>query len=66
MTDDAYKERADAAYDKLDHYLRNNLDDADYAEYSEALDRVYGYTLSGTSDVPGATRQDEQNKGGAA
>ncbi|MCI2809336.1 hypothetical protein [Eoetvoesiella caeni] len=26
------------AYDKVDRFLRNNLDDDDYAEYSEALD----------------------------
>lgn len=29
------------AYDKIDYYLRNNLYDDDYAEYSEALDAVY-------------------------
>jgi hypothetical protein len=28
------------AYDKIDHFLRNNLNDADYAEYSAALDEV--------------------------
>lgn len=28
------------AYAKLDHYLRNNLDDVDYTEYSQALDVV--------------------------
>lgn len=38
MPDD--KER-DAAYDKIDRFLRNNLDDTDYAEYSEALELVY-------------------------
>ena len=32
----------DTAYDKIDRYLRNNLDDADYADYSAALDLVYG------------------------
>lgn len=30
----------DNAYDKIDRFLRNNLDDADYAEYSAALDEV--------------------------
>ena len=30
----------DAAYDKIDRFLRNNLDDNDYAEYSEALDEI--------------------------
>ena len=28
------------AYDKVDRFLRNNLDDVDYAEYSEALECV--------------------------
>lgn len=26
------------SYDLIDRFLRNNLDDVDYAEYSEALD----------------------------
>lgn len=30
-----------AAYDMVDHFLRNNLDDGDYAEYSQALEMVY-------------------------
>jgi len=29
------------AYDKIDHYLRNSLDDTYYADYSAALDEVY-------------------------
>lgn len=29
------------AYDMIDRYLRNNLDDDDYAEYSAALDCIY-------------------------
>jgi hypothetical protein len=29
------------AYDKIDRYLRNNLNDTDYAEYSDALEEVY-------------------------
>jgi len=29
------------AYDRIDRFLRNNLDDADYAEYSAALDAIY-------------------------
>lgn len=35
------KAERDAAYDKIDRYLRNNLDDADYANYSAALECVY-------------------------
>ena len=31
----------DVAYDQIDRFLRNNLSDADYADYSQALDRVY-------------------------
>lgn len=29
------------AYDMIDRFLRNNLDDTDYAEYSEALEFVF-------------------------
>jgi hypothetical protein len=29
-----------ASYDMVDRFLRNNLDDSDYAEYSKALDAV--------------------------
>ena len=32
---------ASAAYDRIDRFIRNNLDDIDYAAYSEALDRIY-------------------------
>ena len=32
---------ASDAYDKIDRFLRNNLDDSDYAEYSDALDDMY-------------------------
>lgn len=32
---------ASLAYDMIDHFLRNNLDDGDYAGYSAALDRIY-------------------------
>lgn len=28
-------------YDLIDGFLRNNIDDADYADYSAALDRIY-------------------------
>ena len=38
------KAERDAAYDQIDRYLRNNLDDTDYADYSAALERVYGYS----------------------
>jgi hypothetical protein len=41
--EDAEKQKplASAAYDRIDRFLRNNLDDIDYAAYSEALDRIY-------------------------
>jgi hypothetical protein len=29
------------SYNKIDRFLRNNLNDDDYAEYSEALDYMY-------------------------
>lgn len=34
-----------AAYDLIDRYLRNNLDDTDYAEYSASLDTAFGYPV---------------------
>ena len=30
-----------AAYDQIDRFLRNNLHDDDYADYSAALDSLY-------------------------
>ena len=33
-------DRSDA-YDTIDRYLRNNLDDSDYAEFSAALETLY-------------------------
>lgn len=33
--------QASAAYDMIDRYLRNNLHDDDYSEYSAALDSIY-------------------------
>jgi hypothetical protein len=43
----------DAAYDMIDRYLRNNLDDSDYAEYSAALEAVYGVPDTGCSAAGG-------------
>lgn len=31
----------EAAYDQIDRFLRNNMDDMDYADYSQALDLIY-------------------------
>ena len=31
----------EAAYNKIDRYLRNNLSDGDYSDYSLALDLIY-------------------------
>lgn len=31
----------EAAYDQIDRFLRNNLDDDDYATFSAALDSIY-------------------------
>lgn len=41
------KAERDAAYDRIDRYLRNNLDDHDYAEHSQALELVYGGGYAG-------------------
>ena len=41
MTDNkAVMEQASDAYEMIDRFLRNNLYDDDYAEYSAALDLV--------------------------
>ena len=37
---------AEYAYEMIDRFLRNNLDDDDYAEYSEALDAIYAPSKS--------------------
>ncbi len=36
-------DKAALAYDRIDSFLRNNLDDSDYADYSEALETVYAH-----------------------
>lgn len=46
---------ASEAYDKVDRFLRNNLDDVDYAEYSEALECVriaQSVQMAGSADKP--------------
>ena len=54
-TDKVDAREASAAYDKIDRYLRNSLDDDDYAEYSAALDLVStqpeGYVLVPVKDA---------------
>lgn len=52
-----YKQ-ANTAYDKIDRYLRNNLDDADYADFSDALETVYDYKQASAAPAPALT--DEQ------
>jgi hypothetical protein len=44
----------DAAYDQIDRFLRNNMDDMDYADYSQALDLIY--TTSPTPGVKGTRK----------
>lgn len=46
----------DAAYDKIDRFMRNNLDDSDYAEFSEALETLYASPQPSQSAQP----QDER------
>lgn len=36
-------DEVEEAYDMIDRFLRNNLDDLAYQEYSEALEIVYNY-----------------------
>ena len=38
------------SYDKIDRFLRNNLDDTDYAEYSDALDEVLALQPSASAE----------------
>lgn len=47
---------AEEAYMRIDRYLRNNLNDIDYAEYSAALDQV---SESGAIDKVNAARKEE-------
>jgi len=46
--------KASDGYDAVDRFLRNNLDDADYAEYSEWLDAAYGIDGTGAAHVDNA------------
>jgi hypothetical protein len=41
----------EAAYDQIDRFLRNNLSDEDYADYSQALDLIYTTAPEGTDGV---------------
>lgn len=40
----------DEHYAMLDRFLRNNLDDTDYASYSEALDYIYCHNKKASLD----------------
>ena len=48
----ADEQAASEAYDKVDRFLRNNLDDVDYVEYSEALDCVLAAQSGQRAGVP--------------
>jgi hypothetical protein len=52
----------DAAYDQIDRFLRNNMDDMDYADYSQALDLIYTTAPSDseTQAAPSPTKQEEK------
>ncbi len=41
---------AEAAYDQIDRYLRNNLDDSEYADMSAALEHCYRTLLYPQND----------------
>ena len=49
------------SYDKIDRFLRNNLDDADYAEYSAALDSVLAQRTEKAAPVAWAIFTPEGN-----
>jgi hypothetical protein len=49
------KDEVNAAYDKIDRYLRNNLGDSDYSEFSDALDMVCAYGAIATSGADALT-----------
>ena len=42
---------AEYAYEMIDRFLRNNLGDNDYAEYSEALDAIYVPSKAGSCEA---------------
>jgi hypothetical protein len=44
------KTEASEAYDVIDHFLRNNLDDSDYSEYSSALETIWNRTTPQPAD----------------
>jgi hypothetical protein len=47
------------SYDMIDRFLRNNLDDTDYAEYSAALDGIATHAGAAAEPVPVAGFSDE-------
>jgi hypothetical protein len=55
---DPTSESAKQAYDKIDRFLRNNLDDTDYADFSAALDLVYADTTQPQDAKPVAQTAD--------
>ncbi len=52
-------DKAALAYDRIDSFLRNNLDDSDYADYSEALETVYAHPPAA---LPEGWLQDAEKK----
>lgn len=45
------EEKMNDGYDKVDRFLRNNLDDNDYSEYSESLDAACGIDSTGAAHI---------------
>jgi hypothetical protein len=63
MAEPVTKQEVDSAYDQIDRYLRNNLDDSDYARYSAALELVYTYgslAAAGVQEGQGAGMEDRE------
>ena len=50
VDDEDFEKEAEAAYDLIDRYLRNNLDDPEYAAMSAALESCYRALLYPQND----------------
>jgi hypothetical protein len=46
-----------AAYDRIDRFLRDNLDDRDYAPYAEALDVLWEPPLAHAAVIEAAKKR---------
>lgn len=51
-----------AAFDRIDRFLRNNLDDRDYASYAEALDVLWNPTPEQAAVIEAAKAHIDDSK----